>query len=134
MREAIQLSPNDAGLHHVWGWRWFAPRSKRKASRAFGRAAELQPDRVRYVYVYAVGLDSIGKHGEAIVALKGALDSHPGNSEILTALVNFAQAQGDLTSALDYAQRLAKANPADRNVKQVIEALTKQVMQKQDAQ
>lgn len=134
LREAIQLSPNDAGLHHALGLALVRAKKQEEGVAALGRAAELQPDRVRYVYVYAVGLDSIGKHSEAIAELKVALASHPGNSEILTALVNFAQAQGDLKSALDYAQRLAKANPADRNVKQVIEALTKQVMQKQDAQ
>ncbi|GFO82723.1 MAG: hypothetical protein A49_23500 [Methyloceanibacter sp.] len=83
--------------------------------------------------MYGVGLDSIGKHGEAIAVLKGALDTHPGNREILTALVNFAQAQGDLKGALDYAQLLAKADPADPNVKQLIEALTNQVMQKRGA-
>jgi hypothetical protein len=52
----------------------------------------------------------------------------------LTGLVNFSRAEGDLTAALDFAQRLAKADPANQNIKKLIEALTKQVMEQKGAQ
>ena len=133
LREALRLSPNDGGLHHALGLALVRLKQSDEAMTELGRAAELEPDRVRYLYVYAVGLDSVGKRGEAIAALKSGLERHPDNREILTALVNYAQQDGDLSAALGYAQRLAKADPANQNVKQLIEALTKRVMEKQRA-
>lgn len=134
LREALRLSPNDGGLHHALGLALVRLKKSDEAVEELGRAAELEPDRVRYAYVHAVGLESIGKRDEAIAALKAALRRHPQNRQFLTALVNFSTAGGDLKSALDYARRLAKADPSNQNIKPLIEALTKQVMGQQDAQ
>ena len=103
LRAALRLSPNDGGLHHALGLALVRLKKSDEAVKELGRAAELEPGRVRYLYVYAVGLDSIGKRGEAIAALRSGLDRHPDNPEILTGLVNFSRAEGDLTAALDFA-------------------------------
>ena len=134
LRAALRLSPNDGGLHHALGLALVRLKKPDEAVKELGRAAELEPDRARYLYVYAVGLDSIGRRGEAIAVLRSGLDRHPDNPEILTGLVNFSRAEGDLTAALDFAQRLAKADPANQNIKKLIEALTKQVMEQTGAQ
>ncbi|MEM8644517.1 MAG: tetratricopeptide repeat protein [Pseudomonadota bacterium] len=134
LRQAVQRSPNDGGLHHALGLALVRQNNSEEAIASLARAAELEPNRARYVYVYAVGLESIGKRDDAIVALKTGLDRHPYNVEILSLLVNFSRAEGDLKGALDYAQRLAKADPANPNTKPLIEELTKQVMEQRSAQ
>ncbi|WP_108681584.1 tetratricopeptide repeat protein [Methyloceanibacter sp. wino2] len=134
LREALRLSPNDGGLHHALGLALVRQKMSDEAIAELARAAELEPDRVRYTYVYAVGLNSIGKRAEAIAALKSGLERHPQNADVLTALVNYSRAEGDLKGALVYAQRLAKADPANPEVKSLVEALTKQVMEQRSAQ
>ena len=130
LREALIRSPNDAGLHHALGLALVRLKKSDEAVVELGRAAELEPDRARYVYVYAVGLESVGKRGDAIAALKTGLERHPENIEILSLLVNFTRSEGELKAALDYAQRLAKADPANRDVKRLIESLTQQLMER----
>ncbi len=134
LREAVEISPDDGGLHHALG---LALVRLKKSSEAIGelrRAAELEPDRARYAYVYAVGLESVGKREEAIAALKGALDRHPGNREILLALVNFSRGNGDCAAALGYAERLAKIEPDNRELKQLIQVLGRQAADPQSTQ
>ncbi len=87
------------------------------------RAAELEPDRPRYAYVYAVGLDSIGQRAKAIEVLEGNVERHPGDRESLMALINFARADGD---AEDRAA-LCRAAREDRARQQAPEGLIKQL-------
>lgn len=126
LREAIEVSPNDGGLHHALGLALVRLKKPEDAIAELRRAAELEPDRARYAYVYAVGLESVGKRDEAIAALKDALRRHPNNREILLALVNFSREQGDLAAALDYAEQLVAIEPDNRNLMQLIEVLKKQ--------
>jgi lipoate synthase len=51
----------------------------------------------------------------------------------LSILVNLSRDDGDLKGALDYAQRLAKADPTNPQIKTLIEVLTKELMEEQGA-
>ncbi|MEM7191367.1 MAG: tetratricopeptide repeat protein [Pseudomonadota bacterium] len=134
LRAALVRSPDDGGLHHALGLALIRLKRADEGVAELGKAAALEPGRARYTYVYAIGLNSIGKRADAIAALKSSLGRHPENVEILTALVQFSQQEGELKSALNYAQQLAKADPRNESVKMLIEALTKQVMDGQEAQ
>jgi Flp pilus assembly protein TadD len=92
-----------------------------------GRAAELDSGRPRYAYVYAVGLHSAGRAGDAIAILKANLDKHPTDRDTLLALVTFNRDNGNIASALEYAERLAQLAPADRQVSELIDALKRQL-------
>jgi Flp pilus assembly protein TadD len=89
----------------------------------FRRAAELEPAQARYQYVLAVALHSSGLRDEAMTVLKEALRSHPGNRDMLAALISFSRLAGDLTAALGYAERLANIRPDDRNLMGLTEEL-----------
>ena len=80
------------------------------------RAAELEPGEARYQYVYAVALHSAGHRDEAMTVLKEGLKSHPGDRDILSALISFSRMAGDAEAALGYAERLAVIVPADRGL------------------
>jgi Tfp pilus assembly protein PilF len=93
----------------------------------FRRASELEPDRARYLYVYAVALNSGGQGAQAMTVLKAGLARHPSDRDILMALVTFSRAAGDAAAALDYAERLARIVPDDRSLAGLIQELRRQV-------
>jgi predicted CXXCH cytochrome family protein len=123
LRQAIKVSPKDAGLHHALGLALVRLKRQDEALAELARAVDLEPSRARYAYVYAVALDASGRHGEAIQALKDNLARHPGDRDTLSALVSFNRDAGDNEAALTYAERLAKIEPNNAELKAMIEAL-----------
>ena len=91
------------------------------------RATELAPDHPRYVYVYAVALHSGGQADQAMKILNKALEGHPGNRDVLSALFSFSRAAGDARAALGYAERLAIITPEDRNLAALIGQIKRQI-------
>src|SRR5262249_44772075 len=102
LRNAIGLSRPDAGLHHALGL--ILTRQKRPvdALAEFRAASELEPDRSRYAYVYAVALHSSGHNDDSIKTLKENLARHPNDRDTLLALITFSRDAGETASALDY--------------------------------
>ena len=127
LRQGIARSPEDAGLHHALGLALVRLKRGEDALAELGRAAELEPARARYAYVYAVALDSNGKRGQAIEVLKQSLARHPGDRDTLAALIGFNRDAGDSAAALGYAEQLAEAEPANAELKTLIEVLRRQV-------
>ena len=126
LRKAIEASPEDAGLHHALGLTLVRLRRQDEALVELARAAELEPDRARYAYVYAVALDSSGHRPDAIQALKENLARHPNDTDTLSALIGFNRDQGDAAVALDYAEQLARLEPSNVELKALIETLRRQ--------
>jgi len=127
LRSAIAWMPNDPGLHHALGLTLVRLKQLDEALLELRRAAELDPDEARYIYVYAVALHSVGRGAEATKVLTDGLVRHSGNRDILLALMTFSRDAGDLGSALDYARRLAKITPEDRDIANLIEILQHQI-------
>jgi Flp pilus assembly protein TadD len=119
--------PADAGLHHALGLTLIRLKQLNEALPELGQAAELAPDQARYVYVYAVALHSAGNADEAMKVLRDGLRRHPGNRDILLALVTFGRDAGDLASALKYAEQLAKITPDDRGLVEFVEDLRNRI-------
>jgi Tfp pilus assembly protein PilF len=126
LRTTIALVPNDAGLHHALGLVLVRLKQPDQALEELRRATELEPDQARYAYVYAVGLHSAGRGGEAITALKENLARHPTDRDTLLALISFSRDAGDVSAALDYAAQLLKIDPTNREVTTLVEALRHQ--------
>jgi Flp pilus assembly protein TadD len=95
--------------------------------RGIGRGGELAPDLARYAYVYAVALHSAGRVGDAMTVLKESLARHGDDRDTLLALVTFNRDAGNLTAALDYAERLARNAPNDRSLAALIDTLRRQI-------
>ena len=131
LRQAIEASPKDAGLHHALGLTLVRLKRLDDALAELARAAELEPDRARYAYVYAVALDSAGRRGDAIQALKDNLARHPGDRDTLGALIRFNRDAGDVAAALSYAEELAKLEPSNAELKTLIDTLQKQTQGRQ---
>jgi predicted CXXCH cytochrome family protein len=127
LRAAIATSPQDAGLHHALGLALTRLKRREDALAELRRAAELDPGRARYTYVYAVGLHSAGQIDDAMAVLKAALARHPGDRDTLLALVSFSRDAGDVRTALDYAEQLARVVPNDPSLTSLIENLRRQI-------
>jgi predicted CXXCH cytochrome family protein len=126
LRTAIVASPRDAGLHYALGLTLTRLKQPSEALAAFRQAAEFDPDRARYAYVYAVALHSGGDRDEAMSVLKNSLATHPNDRDTLTALINFSREAGDTSSALDYAERLARIFPDDPGLARLLQGLRRQ--------
>jgi Flp pilus assembly protein TadD len=127
LRAAIDMSPQDAGLHHALGLSLTRQKRPDEALAQLRRAAELDPDRARYAYVYAVALHSSGQREQAMTVLKESVARHPGDRDTLLALISFSRNAGDFQTALDYAEQLARSMPSDRNLAALIKTLRNQI-------
>jgi Flp pilus assembly protein TadD len=108
LRAAITAAPQDAGLHYSLGLALVRLKRSNEALEELRKATELDSGQARYAYVYAVALHSAGRGNEAIVALKENLVRHPNDRDTLSALISFGRESGDIRSALEYAERLAR--------------------------
>jgi Flp pilus assembly protein TadD len=123
LRSAIAVSPREAAAHHALGLTLTRLKEPEAALAEFRQAADLEPDSARYVYVYGVALNSGGQGEKALAVLKEGLTRHPGDRDILSALIAFSRATGDLSSALLYAEKLAAMTPEDRNLSALVQQL-----------
>ncbi|MGY3621420.1 putative CXXCH cytochrome family protein [Bradyrhizobium sp. USDA 10063] len=123
LRTAIASSSQDAGLHHALGLSLTRQKRPDDALNEFRAASELEPDRSRYAYVYAVALHSSGRIGESIEVLKANLARHPDDRESLSALVSFSRDSGNIAAALEYAERLSRLFPNDRELTRLTDDL-----------
>src|SRR5262245_35590928 len=123
LRAAIDASPRDAGLHHALGLTLTRLKRSDAALGELQRASELEPDRARYLYVYAVALHSSARKDEAMTVLREGLARHPEDRDILLALVSFSRDAGDIRSALEYAERLTRIAPNDRDLAGLVQDL-----------
>ncbi|WP_408918136.1 tetratricopeptide repeat protein [Bradyrhizobium arachidis] len=123
LRTAITSSRRDGGLHHALGLTLTRQKRLNDALSEFRTASELEPDRSRYAYVYAVALHSSGHIGDSTNVLKENLTRHPGDRDTLLALITFSRDAGDIGAALEYAEQLSRATPNDRELTRVIDDL-----------
>jgi len=70
LRAAVAAAPQDAGLQHALGLVLVRLKRLDDALGELRRASELDPNQARYAYVYAVGLHSAGRVGDAMTVLK----------------------------------------------------------------
>jgi len=123
LRRGLTLLPRAPDLHHVLGLLLVRKGDKAAALKELAVAAKLAPDNARYGFVYAVGLHSADRRGEALSALRAAEVRHPYNLEILGALVSMNREAGKPHEALPYARKIAEVLPDEPGVEQLITEL-----------
>jgi predicted CXXCH cytochrome family protein len=123
LRRGLLLLPDAADLHHVLGLLLVRKKDNVAALKELSEASKLAPDNARYAYVYAIGLNSIGKRAEALTMLRKAATRHAYDMNILSALVSINREAGDAKAALVYARKAAEAMPDDPSVKKLVAEL-----------
>lgn len=123
LREGLAVMPKSPELLHSLGLTQVRLGNKEAALRSLAQATRLAPERARYAYVWAVGLNSAGRTSEAIAVLRDALRRHPYDVEMLGALVLIERRAGDVRTALSHARKLAEIVPSDPRVQALVEEL-----------
>jgi len=126
LRAALRASPRDAALHHALGLALVREKQQDGAIEELRSASELGPAQARYSYVYAVALNSVGRAQDAMNVLLANLARHPGDRDTLMALVGLSRDNGNVSQAIEYAERLALLTPSDRALAGLIDALRQQ--------
>jgi Flp pilus assembly protein TadD len=129
LKTAIASSAPDAGLHHALGLTLIREKRPEDALNELRIATELEPDRTRYAYVYAVALHSSRRIDEATKVLKENLARHPGDRDTLLALTTFTRDAGDIAAALEYAEQLSRIAPNDPNLARLTDDLRARLKQ-----
>ncbi len=111
LRRAAGVVPGSAAVHHALGLSLVRQQRAGEGAEELRLATTLSPDDARYVYVYAVALNSTGKQEQALMVLQGALNQHPNNRDILSALVAFNRDAGNEAAVQTYATRLRALSP-----------------------
>lgn len=111
LREAIEKIPANGDVYHALGLSLVRQKRNREAVEALEQAARLSPDNARYIYVYAVALDSSGDRGKAIMVLQGAQQRFPSDTDILGALLAFYRDSGNTEAEQTYAEKLRTLLP-----------------------
>jgi predicted CXXCH cytochrome family protein len=123
LQTALTASPRDAAVRHALGLTLTRLKRLDEALAEFRTATEIEPGNIQYAYVYAVALNSTGHPSDALTVLNEALKSHSNDRRILSALIAFNRADGNIAAALTYAERLATITPEDRNLARLVEEL-----------
>jgi len=126
LRDGLAAVPRAADLHHALGLLLVRRQDMSGALAELGRAAVLSPENPRYAYVYAVGLHSVGRIGEALQTLTAAAQQHPYDIELLSTLVSVHRERGepgDADAALHHAQRLLELRPGDVDLARFVQQL-----------
>ena len=106
LRAGLARAPSDAGLRHALGLALVRLKRRDEALVELRRAAQLEPGNTRFGYVYAVALNSMGRSKESIAELDRVLTIDPGDRDVLSALVAYHQAKGEVELAKKYEVRL----------------------------
>lgn len=123
LRRGLARLPRAPDLHHALGLLLVRKGDKGAAIKELAVGAKLAPDNARYSYVYAVGLHSAGRRGEAQSVLRAAEARHPYDLEILGTLVSMIREAGKPRDALPYARKIAEVLPDDPGVKRLLAEL-----------
>ncbi len=111
LRKGIALADEHAVLHHALGLILVRDNRHDAALPELELATRLQPQESRFVYVYAIALNSMLRGDEAIDILKDALQRFPADFEIHFALATILRDRGRVEEAREIAGNLAEIYP-----------------------
>jgi tetratricopeptide (TPR) repeat protein len=123
LRDALAIEPNAAEAYHALGLLHIRARHYEEALASLGRAHQLRPDNTRYGYVYAVGLDAVGRTARAVQVLAVLHRARPGDADMLAALATFEEKLGHRSAAIAWAGKLAAARPDDPDAQALLSRL-----------
>ena len=123
LRKALILYPDSADALHALGLLLVRRQRPDEALSALERAARLAPTNSRYAYTHGIALSSSGNLPAALDVLARAQQQHPGDADLLVALVTLNRDAGHLEAARIYARKLLALRPENPNVQALMQQL-----------
>ena len=115
IRDGIAANDAEAALHHTLGLLLVRKNQPAAALAELSRAAQLAPGEARFVYVYAIALNSTGDSGQAMAVIEDAAIRFPGDFDIGFAQVTLLREAGQIVAARDAAAMLVERYPGNDN-------------------
>ena len=106
LRTGLEKVYDKTALQHALGLSLVRQQRKSEALEYLRLAAESNSTNSRYIYVYAIALNSAGNTSAAEEVLQRGLQRFPNSAEILQALASLSREMGKLDEARRYEQRL----------------------------
>jgi tetratricopeptide (TPR) repeat protein len=122
LRRAVAIAPENADAHHALGLLLVRQHRLDDALIELERATTLRPD-ARNAYVLGVALHSVGKTARAVEVLDAAHDRHPGDRDVLVALVTINRDRGAMEDARRQADALVALAPDDPGARRLRDEL-----------
>jgi Flp pilus assembly protein TadD len=123
LREGIALNADQAVLHHSLGLMLVRSNQRDAALSELAIAARLQPNASRFVYVYAIALNSLDRPGEAVALLFDATERFPSDFDMHWALATMLRDQERLEEAREVVTNLLEIYPQDESVRSLLQSL-----------
>jgi len=127
LRDTLRRYPASPDLAHALGLSLVRSGKTREAADWLRQAARLAQDNPRYTYVYAVALNDIGQADSAIEELRMALERHPYDRDVLSALLSYEFDRGNLSGAIGPAETLAALEPGNPAIANVVEQIRRRL-------
>ena len=123
LRDGIEMNTDEAVLHHSLGLMLVRGNQRDAALSELAIAARLQPNESRFVYVYAIALNSLDRPGEAVALLFDATERFPSDFDIHWALATMLRDQGRLEEAREVVTNLLEIYPQEEAVQNLLQSL-----------
>ena len=123
LRDGLRRWPEDADLHHALGLLLVRKGAGPESLAELERATDLAPDSARYVFVFAIALNSAGATDRSLSVLERAHRRHPGDAQILGALATISRDAGRIDEARIHARKLVELDPADQGARALLQQL-----------
>ena len=117
------MDHGSAALHHALGLVLVRGDKPDIALRELALAAKLDAENARFVYVYAVALNSLGESEGAINVLESARIEFPADYDISWALATMYRDLGQTDDARAAAELLLSLFPDDQNSRRLLDTL-----------
>ena len=124
LREGLTLGGNHAPLHHSLGLLLVRGQRQEDALTELEQATLLEPDSARYIFVYAIALNSLGRGEAAVDVLQQARERFPSDFEIGWSLVTMLRDQGRMDEARQEAADLTRRFPGNENAAALLQSLS----------
>ena len=106
LRQGLRATYDKTAVLHALGLNLVRQKRMDEALEYLQQAAESDLAPARYIYVYGVALNSVGKPDTAIQSQEQGLERYPGNPQLLQLLVSLNREQGNAEKAQQYEQQL----------------------------
>jgi tetratricopeptide (TPR) repeat protein len=123
LRKTFQDNPRSGAIAHALALSLIRQKRTPEAMSYLEKAAGLEPDNARFSYVLAVALHDTGKKIEATTTLNNAIARHPYDRDLLLTMISYEVEAGKGESALERAELLARLEPTNPQVAQLLESL-----------
>jgi Flp pilus assembly protein TadD len=126
LREGLKIAPQDPNMHAALGLALVREKKNAEALASLEKATRLAPEDPHHAFVFAIALSAAGQMDRALAVLAAAHARHPGDRDVLHALVSMSRDTQSIPAAIEYAKKLVALDPDDPSTQKLLGELEAQ--------